>query len=277
LRFERGATGPEQQRKCTANHRFDRSRHSITLCRCLFWNGLGYQIRRRDIIRPTMKHHLLLTAALLLSPLVCRHATAEQDDHDTPPTLAALARSADVIALAQVRDTDYRRQREIPVSGSAYLQVLIRYRGEPGMDVIEVYEKGLHEHECYFPDPTVMEEGRRYLLFLRRDRNEPQRFRGLPEGCAVDVLVDQENRYAVRLPVTGLAFSDRLEELAQDMEFSDPYAVVDDAALPPALRRSMEVAGQIVPHDVEPSSRRWRYTQGVSLGRFRELLQLDSP
>jgi hypothetical protein len=223
-----------------------------------------------------MKRHFLLTALLLLSVLACQHAMAEQDDRGTPPTLAALARSAEVIALAQVRDTDYRRQREIPVSGSAYLRVLILYQGEPGTDVIEVYEKGLREHECYFPDPTVFEEGRRYLLFLRRDPDNPQRFLGLPEGCAVDVLVDRENRYAVRLPVTGLAFSDRLEELAQNMEFSDPYAVVDDAALPPALRRSMEAAGQIVPHDAEASSRRWRYTQGVSLGRFRELLQLDS-
>jgi hypothetical protein len=224
-----------------------------------------------------MKHHFLLTAALLLSLLTCQHATAEQDDRGRPPTLAELARSADVIVLAQVRDTDYRRQREIPVSGSAYLHVLIRYQGEPGTEVIEVYEKGLHEHECYFPNPTVFEEGRRYLLFLRWDPEDPRRFRGLPEGCAVDVLVDRDNRYAVRLPVTGLAFSDPLGEMARHMEFSDPYAIVEDAALPPALRNTMEAAGQIAALDEEPSSRRWRYTQGVSLGRFRELLQLDSP
>lgn len=222
-----------------------------------------------------MKRHILLTASLLISGLACWQAGAAQDGGPTPPSLAELARRADVIVLAQVRDTDYRRQREIPVSGSAYLRVLIRYKGEPGAEIVEIYEKGLHEHECYFPNPTVFEEGRRYLLFLRRDPEHPQRFRGLAEGCAVDVLVDGENRYAVRLPVTGLSFSDRLEEKAQFMQFSDPYAIVDDAALPPALRDAMQAAGQIVPYGEEPSSTRWRYTRGVDLTAFRALLQLD--
>ena len=44
-------------------------------------------------------------------------------------SLTDLAARSDLVALAQVRDTDYRRQREIPVSGSAYLRVLIPYKG----------------------------------------------------------------------------------------------------------------------------------------------------
>jgi hypothetical protein len=94
----------------------------------------------------------------------------------------------------------------------------------------------------------VFEEGRRYLLFLRRDAEDAERYRGLEQGCAIDVLVDRDNRYAVRMPVTGIPLTDALEELARPMQFSDPYAVVDDDALPAALRDAMQAAGQIVPH-----------------------------
>jgi hypothetical protein len=239
-----------------------------------------------------MKPRSLPTAFLLISTLAASHAGAADETGLAPPTLAQLAEKADFIALAQVRDTDYRLRREIPVSGSAYLRVLIPYKGDPVEDMVEVYEKGLHEHECYFPNPTVMEEGRRYLVFLRRDPAEPRRYLGLPEGCAVDVLVDRDNRYAVRLPVTGLAFSDPLEALGEPMQFSDAYATVDDDALPPALRDSMKTAGQIAPYAEEPdlqntprsslsappaeASRRWRYTQGVQLTDFRALMRLDT-
>lgn len=211
---------------------------------------------------------------------------------DEPPGLAALARKADFVGLAQVRDTDYLRRREIPVSGSAYLRVLIPYRVETGTAglprpvdprsgdgeaVIEVYEKGLHESECYFPDPGVFEEGRRYLVFLRRDPHDAGRYRGLPEGCAIDVLVDRENGYVVRLPVTGIrlgaAQAVRLEQLARPMQFSDPYAVVDDEDLPPARRDGMRAVGQIAPY----GPRQWIYTLGMPLSEFRELLESGLP
>jgi hypothetical protein len=210
----------------------------------------------------------------------------------TPVSLAELSRRADLIVLAQVRDTDYLRRRDIPVSGSAYLHVLIPYKGDPGGELIEVYERGLHEHECYFPNPTVLEEGRRYLVFLRRDPAEPGRFRGMPEGCAVDVLVDRGNRYAVRMPITGIQFADPLADRARPMVFSDPYAVMADESLSPALREAMKAAGQIVPQDpgqksdalsrtpVPPpvgDSQSWRYTRGIELGEFRRMMALETP
>jgi hypothetical protein len=233
-------------------------------------------------------------------------------------SLAALARKADFVALAQVRDTDYLQRREIPVSGSAYLRVLIPYKTEmrslelprpdsgPGVRsgageaMVEVYEQGLRESECYFPNPSMFEEGRRYLLFLRRDPDDAERYRGLPEGCAIDVLIDSENGYVVRMPVTGIHLNDaqtaQLGQLARPMQFSDPYAVVADDDLPPALRDAMQAAAQILPYRAEngavagegagegtpllppgepPAARRWIYTQGVKLADFRRLLQLE--
>jgi len=217
---------------------------------------------------------------------------ADEATGEEAPGLADLAAAADLVALAQVRDTDYLRRRDIPVSGSAYLKILIPYKPERPQDLVEVYEKGLRAGECYFPNPTVFEEGRRYLLLLRRDPDEPERYRGLPQGCALDVLVDADNRYAVRWPLTGLQLSARdraaLGEQARPMTFRDPYAVVRDEDLPPAQRDAMLAAGQIAPWseatDAEeeallpPSEApplQWIYTQGVPLGEFRRLLQLD--
>lgn len=188
---------------------------------------------------------------------------------DTPTiSLSELAAKSDLVVLAQARDTDYFMRREIPVSGSAYLRVLIPYKADPSMDLVEVYEKGLHENECYFPNPTVFEEGRRYLLFLLRDPEEPERYRGHPEGCALEVLVDSDNHYALRYPVNGIRLSDNMAALATPMSFSDGYALVRDEELPPAQRNAMLQAGQIEAHGEDT----WRYTMGISLGEARGLI-----
>lgn len=183
-------------------------------------------------------------------------------------TLAELASRSDAVVLAQVRDTDYLRRREIPVSGSAYLKVLVAYKLERREDLIEIYEKGLHERECYFPDRTVFEEGRRYLLFLRRDPEDNERFRGMPEGCALEVLVDDNNRYALRYPVSGINLSNTLEGVSRPMTFSDAYAVVNEEDLVPAQRDAMLSSGHL--RHYEPGS--YIYTTGVELTEARRLM-----
>jgi hypothetical protein len=92
---------------------------------------------------------------------------AEEEKSVPAIGLADLAAKADVIVLAQVKDTDYFYRHEYPVNGSAYLKVLIPYKTDKAMDIMEVYESGLHENECYFPNPSVFEEGRRYLADRR--------------------------------------------------------------------------------------------------------------
>jgi len=230
------------------------------------------------------------TNLALLLVISCLNAWAgnSSDPAAAELSLAQLAAKADLIVLAQARDTDYFLRREIPVSGSAYLKVLIPYKVDRPVDIVEVYEKGLHNRECYFPNPTVFEEGRRYLLFLRRDPEDEARYRGLTEGCALEVLVNDENRYALRYPVTGIRLSDPLENHVSEMQFHDPYAVVADESLPPAQREAMLAAGQIVPYKSagidspgdagarltpnDASGRRWIYTRGISLGAVRELM-----
>lgn len=195
---------------------------------------------------------------------------------DTPPaqenavSLAELAGQADLIALVQVRDTDYIYQRTFPVAGSAFLQVLIPYRNTEPAELIEVHQRGLKGNTCYFPNPTVFEEGRRYLVFLRPDPEKPERFNGLSAGCAMEVLVGSDNSYFVRLPVTGLALADGLEQYRQAVKFADSYALEKGDALNPALRDELLKAGWIVPQGND-----YVYTSGVPLATVRHLMRID--
>jgi hypothetical protein len=229
--------------------------------------------------------HLIILSVLFSLPL---HA---KDGLSTlPVSLTELAQKADAIMLAQVKDTDYFYRHEYPVSGSAYLKVLIPYKLDHPFDIIEIHEKGLHENECYFPNPTVFEEGRRYLLFLKKDPENPERFRGLAEGCALDVLVDENNQYALRYPVSGIELSDSLEELAREMTFSDPYAIENEESLTSTERNILLEAELIRPYvassvEVEPDAfvvpgknhegKQWIYTKAIDLTTIRQLMDLD--
>ena len=214
---------------------------------------------------------LLLLITLLLTPLT---ATAEDpaETSTAAVSLTELAAAADLVALVQARDTDYFMRRDIPVSGSAFLKILIPYKMDQDIDLVEVYEKGLHENECYFPNPTVFEEGRRYLVFVKRDPEDPERYRGLPQGCALEALVMADNRYAARWPLDGIRLSDPVAELVTRMTFTDGYALVDDDDLPPEERNAMLEAGQIVP----AGEGSWRFTRGIDLSALRQLIDPEA-
>ena len=145
----------------------------------------------------------------------------------------------------------------------------------------------MHENECYFPNPTVFEEGRRYLLFLKRDPDRPERYRGLAEGCALDVLVERDNHYALRYPVTGINLTDALEDLAVEMQFSDSYAIEDEDSLTSTERNILLDAGWIAPLEeskkktvpgvlgapqTETTGPQWIYTRGIDLATIRKML-----
>jgi hypothetical protein len=206
---------------------------------------------------------LTVLLIVLLSPSL--PASEEVD----PVGLSELAGRSDFVALAQVRDTDYRLRRDIPVSGSAYLRPLITYKGDGDVEVFEVYEMGLREHACYFPNPDVFEEGRRYLVFLVRDEQETDRYRGHPQGCALAVLVDADNRYALRFPADGIALVDDLDALAQPMRFADRYAVIADGDLVPMRRDKLLQQNAIEAR----GPRAWRYTRGIPLTEARRLIE----
>ena len=125
----------------------------------------------------------------------------EATPQNTSVSLSDLAAMADLVAVAQVKDTDYVFTRSFPSEGSAFLKILISYKtNNTRAKIIEVYEKGLHPNECYFENPTVFEEGRRYLVFFRNDPEDPGIYRGFPEGCAREIFVGKDTRYVLLYP-----------------------------------------------------------------------------
>ena len=187
-------------------------------------------------------------------------------------SLTELATKADLVAIAQVKDTDYVFTRSFPSEGSAYLKILIAYKvNRPGEEIIEVYEKGLHPYECYFENPTVFEEGRRYLVFFRIDPEDPETYLGFPEGCALEIFVSKDNRYALKYPIKGLNLADKLDELATEYDFRDNYALVSEESLSPAERDDLLSRGLIVPYQDQ-----YKYTHGVDLTTARKLITTEA-
>lgn len=187
-------------------------------------------------------------------------------------SLSDLAARADLVAVAQVKDTDYVYTRSFPSEGSAFLKILISYKtNNTRAEIIEVYEKGLHPNECYFENPTVFEEGRRYLVFFRINPEDPNTYRGLTAGCALEILVTNDNRYALRYPVDGIELTDRLPEMATRYDFHDNYALVSGATLSPAERDDLLARGLIVPYQDK-----FKYTHGVDLTSARMLIKTDA-
>jgi len=190
----------------------------------------------------------------------------------TPVSLSALAAKADLVAVAQVKDTDYVYTRSFPSEGSAYLKILIAYkRNKPNEEIIEVYEKGLHPGECYFENPTVFEEGRRYLVFFRLDPEDPENYRGLKQGCALEILVTSDNRYALRYPVENIDLTDNMDELAVKYDFRDNYALVSEDSLTPTKRDNLLARGLIIPYQGQ-----FKYTHGIDLTVARNLISAEA-
>lgn len=214
----------------------------------------------------------ILVSMLVLATAVhaaeTNRSDAAEDHVSAPASLSELAKKSDLVAVAQVKDTDYVYARSFPNEGSAYLKILIPYKlNNPIGEIVEVYEKGLHANECYFENPTVFEEGRRYLVFFRLDPQDPEIYRGLAEGCALELFVTQDNRYALKYPVDGIKLQDKLAELAVKYDFHDNYAVISEESLSPAKRDELLADGLIVPYQGN-----YKYTHGIDLTTARNLI-----
>jgi hypothetical protein len=222
---------------------------------------------------PAMRNFALILGSLLVSStlIFASDKTADTENkgqEEQAVSLTELATRADLVAIAQVKDTDYVFTRSFPSEGSAYLKILIAYKvNQPGEEIIEVYEKGLHPYECYFENPTVFEEGRRYLVFFRNDPEDPETYRGFPEGCALEIFVSKDNRYALKYPIEGLNLADKLDELATEYDFRDNYALVSEESLSPVERDDLLSRGLIIPYQGQ-----FKYTHGVDLTTARKLI-----
>ena len=192
---------------------------------------------------------------------------------NAPARLGELAAAADLVGVAQVIDTDYQYTRSFPSGGTAFLRMLIPYKvTQPYDALVQVYEEGLHEHECYFPNPPVTEEGRRYLVFLRVNPDRPGQYLGLPGGCALEMLVTTDNEYALRYPPSGIELADELLPLVKPLHFSDAHAVPDNEQLAVDERNELLSGGWLKHLD----DGRFAYTHGIPVAEVRDLLGADN-
>lgn len=209
-----------------------------------------------------LTHRFLLGITLMISPLTCAA------DNAAGTSLSELASQADLVAVVQVVDTDYIYTRAFPSEGTAILKILIRYKANQADETyVEVYEKGLHPNECYFETPEFYFEGRRHLVFLRLDPDDPELYRGMPQGCALEILVTEDNTYALKYPVEGIQLKDAFDQLATGYGFKDQHALVAEEQLSPAARDELLALGLIVPYEDQ-----FKYTHGVDLTVVRKLI-----
>jgi len=210
-----------------------------------------------------MRHMLALLALLLTG------APALAQDR----TLDRLAEDADLIAIVRVADVDYVKTRGFPSKGSAYLRVLIAYRGTEAGAMVEVEEEGLEEAACYYPEVGAFDlEGDRFLVFLRAT-DKKDVYRGRRPGCAIPVLVTESSAYALRMPVEGLEVpASAIEEVA----YSDPAAFIDIDDLTFAEARRLEDAGIVARFQsrdpLAPDPGLLIYRLGVPIAGLRALM-----
>ncbi|NNE04809.1 MAG: hypothetical protein HKN15_03680 [Xanthomonadales bacterium] len=212
---------------------------------------------------------LLCNMFLLAASPAALAQDGEPEEAEKPaPSLSELAAAADLVALVRVLDTDYQYTRNFPSGGSAFLEVLIPYKvSRPLEDILEVYEEGLHEGECYFENPSVLEEGRRHLVFLRFHPQVEDQYQGLDQGCRLEMLVTADNGYALRYPLNGIEVSDDVQGLAQQMRYADGYAVFKFEDLPADERVWLEENGYLA-----REGEHYRYTHGIPVSEVRKLM-----
>ena len=223
-----------------------------------------------------INRNCILGSALLFSSLLNAAEITPTDDDEkaeaAPISLSELAMKADIVAVAQVKDTDYVYAHSFPNEGSAFLKILIAYKlNNPVEEIVEVYEKGLHVNECYFENPTVFEEGRRFLVFFRLDPEDPETYRGLEEGCALELFVTQDNRYALKYPIKGIKLTDKLDELASEFDYHDNYAVVSDEQISPEIRNELLTRKLLIPYQDN-----YKYTHGIDLTAARSFISAEA-
>jgi hypothetical protein len=210
----------------------------------------------------------LFVAALLAS--VPAWAQNEQDPagviDETITRLhpSQLAAESDLVVLGQLDRLDYERRRGFPVGGTAWVDVLVRYKVPQPIDLIRIVEEGFGPDRCYFPDIPLWQELPRYLLFL--NRGEGRDYTGHRAGCMLEVLVTADNRYAVRWPQDALLLNEDELELVEELDFIGPGAAVDATDT-----TSIGRAALIEDYYMEDlGNRTLRYTRGIPLEVFRE-------
>lgn len=240
-------------------------------------------------MKNTLTLILLITQSLLWAPIT--HAQHSVDgllpeansefDFDYSPlapikfeSFAQVAQWADVVAVAQMVNTDYQKTRDLNAKGQAFLTVHVPYKGVEKNELLIVSSKGFETHNCYYPDRIG--EGERFLVFLKKSKNEGE-FLGFKPYCQLQVLLTDTGEYALRYPLK-LDF-EIPTELVKTIEYNDPNAQIDATDWTGISREEhQQQFNSTLSEDADMFQKFFylTYTQGVMIYEIRKLMDITA-
>lgn len=200
------------------------------------------------------------------------HFDYEAIEPVTFESFEAAAQWADVVAIAQVINIDYTQTRELNAQGQAFLTVRVPYKGVTKDELLIVSSKGFDDHVCYYPDRE--EEGERFLVFLKKSKNEGE-YHGFNPYCQLQVLLTDTGEYALRYPLDIDFEID--PELVRDIEYNDPHARIDATEWTGIKREEhMQKYHTTLSEDSDMFQKYYylTYTQGILIYQIRQLMNI---
>ncbi len=185
------------------------------------------------------------------------------------------AQWADLVAIVQVDDIEYKKVRNLNAHGYAYLKVRVAYKGAIHNESIAVVAKGFDDNTCYYPDRS--NEGERFLAFLKKAPDEKSNvYYGFKPYCQLQVLLSETGQYVLRTPLDDNVFT-LDKKLIEPQTFNDPHAQFDTTLWTSTKREEYANKYQCKIIESEDTLQRYyhlRYTQGVPIYKIRPLLKI---
>jgi hypothetical protein len=194
------------------------------------------------------------------------------------PKLSSFAQAshwADLVAIAQVDDIEYKQVRKLNAKGYAFLNILVPYKGASRGESIAVIATGFDENVCYYPDRV--NEGERFLVFLKKAPDEESNvYYGFKPYCQFQILLSKLGQYILRTPLDSSTI--KLDEsIIEEHTFNDPHAMFDTTLWTSIKREDYADKYQCkIIEDEDKFNKKFflRYTQGIPLYKVRKLLKI---
>lgn len=183
------------------------------------------------------------------------------------------AQWADVVALAQVLNTDYKTTRKLNAEGQAFLQVRVPYKGVKKGQLLMVNAKGFDDNACYYPDREG--EGKRYLVFLKESQNKDE-YQGFKPFCQLQVLLTEQGKYALKYPLDANQIQID-PKLIEEINYQDPHAIIDATEWTGIKRQQHQKQQQselIESEDLFQKYYHLKYRKGIMMQHIRKLMNI---
>jgi len=187
-------------------------------------------------------------------------------------TFDEAAKWADLVAIAQVYNTDYQKTRNLNSSGQAFLIIRVAYKGASKNEIIIVNTKGFDDHLCYYPERE--NEGRRFLVFLKATNSDSE-YAGFKPFCQLEILLTDLGQYALRYPMDTEI--DVADDIIEKMKFNDPHSVIDATDWTSIKRDAHQQKFQTIMTEDSDMFQKFfylTYSKGINISHIRKLMNI---